>query len=350
MTDALPEPKVARQPRVFNIDDPSIVGRQVAEHTVASGPQTNDDNSAATLATDSGAGISRGFGWIGLLVSAVTGLAVLAAGLWFMRFVSIAIGRDDWVGWTALALLGIGGLAAAVILLRETVGLWRLGRLAGLRAQAVAALDAKDFKAEQSVIGQLTSLYKGRADLAWGLSRFREHQGDVRDPGDLLALADRELIEPLDGQARRIVLRSSKRVAAVTALSPLALIAVGFVAVENLRMMRTLASLYGGRPGAIGALRLAKLVVGHLIATGGVALTDDLLGQFVGQDVLRRLSSRLGEGAFNGALTARLGTAAIDVIRPLPFIEAAPVRARDFVAELFRKTPAGTTRSEAKSN
>ena len=107
-------------------------------------------------------------------------------------------------------------------------------------------------------------------------------------------------------------------------------------------MMRGLAALYGGRPGLIGALRLARLVVGHLVATGGIALTDDLIGQFIGQDVLRRLSRRLGEGAFNGALTARLGAAAIDVIRPLPFIEATPVRARDFVAEMFRRQPKST--------
>jgi putative membrane protein len=49
------------------------------------------------------------------------------------------------------------------------------------------------------------------------------------------------------------------------------------------------------------------------------------------------LSRRLGEGIFNGALTARIGTAAIEVTRPLPFIEARPVRARDFLLELTRR-------------
>jgi hypothetical protein len=90
-------------------------------------------------------------------------------------------------------------------------------------------------------------------------------------------------------------------------------VAMGFVLVENVRMFRSIAGLYGGRPGVLGALRLGRLVVGHLIATGGIAMTDDLLGQFVGQDVLRRLSRRLGEGAFNGALTARLGVVAVEL-------------------------------------
>ena len=118
-------------------------------------------------------------------------------------------------------------------------------------------------------------------------------------------------------------------------MSPMVLIAVGYVAIENLRLMRGLAALYGGRPGFFGLLRLAQLVFGHLIATGGIALTDDLLGQFLGQDILRRLSRRLGEGAFNGALTARIGIAAIEVIRPLPLSRHQPTRVREVLGEVL---------------
>jgi putative membrane protein len=168
---------------------------------------------------------------------------------------------------------------------------------------------------------------------------MREHLGDVRDPGDLLRLADREVMAPLDRAARQMVLKSAKRVATVTALSPMALIAMVFVLVENLRLMRSLAGLYGGRPGFAGTMRLARLVVGHIIATGGLALTDDLLGQFLGQDMLRRLSRRLGEGVFNGALTARLGVAALGVIRPLPFLDAEEIRVRDLIPEIFKRMP-----------
>jgi putative membrane protein len=147
---------------------------------------------------------------------------------------------------------------------------------------------------------------------------------------------------PLDQEVRRTVLNSAKRIGLVTAMSPMAWIAMLYVLIENLRMLRAIAGLYGGRPGPLGALRLARLVVGHIIATGGVALTDDLLGQFLGQDLLRRLSRRLGEGAFNGALTARVGAAAVDVCRPLPFIAAPPIRARDMLAEAFRRQSAAS--------
>ena len=77
-------------------------------------------------------------------------------------------------------------------------------------------------------------------------------------------------------------------------------------------------------------------MLGHIVATGGIALTDDLLGQFLGQDLLRRLSRRLGEGAFNGALTARMGVAAIEVIRPLPFLAVTPPRVRDILGAVLK--------------
>jgi putative membrane protein len=281
--------------------------------------------------------IKSGFRWGAILVSCLAGLAGLAAGLAFGRFVSAAFERQDWVGWLATGL-GVAAIVAALVLLfKELFGLLRLGRLQALNESVAAALASKDVKAEQKAIAALERLLGSRPDCRWGFARLREHAGDGRDPGDLLRLADREVMAPLDGEARRLILKSSKRVATVTAMSPMAWIAMLYVAVENLRMLRGLATLYGGRPGFTGTLKLARMVVGHLVATGGVAMTDDLLGQFLGQDLLRRVSRRLGEGAFNGALTARIGVAALSVTRPLPFLDAPEIRLRDLVPEIFRR-------------
>jgi putative membrane protein len=157
-----------------------------------------------------------------------------------------------------------------------------------------------------------------------------------------MRLADRDLMQVIDGEARRLVAKAAKRVTVVTAISPAAFVSVGYVLVENLRLLRNLAGLYGGRPGFAGTARLARMVLAHIVATGSIALTDDLLGQFLGQDLLRRVSRRLGEGVFNGALTARIGAAAVEVTRPLPFIEAPPVRVRDFLGELMRRAPSAS--------
>ena len=328
---------VYRRPRVFSPDDPHLVAQPEPQaRTFADGAdEAKDGTLGARVALPTAAGVSRGIRFGAIFVSAMVSLATLAATVSFFRFVSVALERDDWIGWTAVGLLGLAAVSGLVLVGREILGLLRLARLGRLRRDIDAALTSKDKAAEREGLARLKGLYATRAELRWALARLTEHERDIHDPGQLLALADRELMAPLDSQARQMVLKSAKRVSTVTALSPLALIAVGYVLIENIGLLRRLATLYGGRPGMLGSLRLARLVVTHIVGTGGVALTDDLLGQFFGQDVLRRLSRKLGEGAFNFALTARLGAAALDVIRPLPFINAEPVRARDILKEQF---------------
>jgi putative membrane protein len=52
-----------------------------------------------------------------------------------------------------------------------------------------------------------------------------------------------------------------------------------------------------------------------------LALSDDLIGSVAGGGVVSKLSRRFGEGVVNGALTARVGIAAMELCRPLPFRE-----------------------------
>ena len=323
-----------RQPRAFTLDDPALVTEPELGTSEAIPGEPPD---TATLARPTFADVGRrSLRWGALLLTALAGAASLGLAAWFARFVSAALARDDWVGTTTLALLLIAVFAALMIALRELIGFSRLARLARLRSDVAAALSERDRKRERRAALRLAALYTGRRELAWGIKRFRDHVRDVHDAGELLILAEREILTPLDTDARRIVTRSAKRVATVTALSPMVLIGVSYVLIENLRLLRTLATLYGARPGFLGVVKLARMVFTHIVATGGLAMTDDLLGQFLGQDLLRRLSRRLGEGAFNGALTARVGVTALTVIRPLPFLAAKPPRVRDVLAEALK--------------
>ncbi len=333
----------ARRPRIFSLDDPDIAiteARPLPVDAIDAAPSSDATAGPSRQSVIARLDLERGFRWGALLLSALGAAMSLAASLWIYRFVSIGFDRDDWVGWTLKGLIAIAMLALLMIVLREVIGFSRLGRLNRLRGDITAAIASRDAKSERRACDRLRALYTGRPELAWRLKRFDEHASDIHDPGSRFALADREILSEIDGTVRRQIMASAKRVATVTALSPMMLIAVSFVLVENMRLLRRIATLYGGRPGIVGLFRLTRMVVTHLVATGGVALTDDLLGQFIGQDLVRRLSSRLGEGAFNGALTARVGVAALDLIRPLPFIEARPIRVRDIVVELFsRQTP-----------
>jgi len=328
-----------RRPRAFSPSEAEII------EPAAPQAETGGEGAPAQPALPAGLqlptfeDIGRGIHWGTWLFSAMAALASIAFGVWFSRFVSVAVAREDWIGWVSFGLAVVILVALVMLLLRELIGFVRLRRLGKIKAAAEKALRERNVAEERETIEAIRRLLAGRAELRWHLARLDEHARDVRDPGDLMRLADRDLMLVIDGEARRLVAKAAKRVTVVTAISPAAFVSVGYVLVENLRLLRNLAGLYGGRPGFAGTARLARMVLTHIVATGSIALTDDLIGQFLGQDLLRRVSRRLGEGVFNGALTARIGAAAVEVTRPLPFIEAPPVRVRDFLGELMRRTP-----------
>src|SRR5262249_61278047 len=94
-------------------------------------------------------------------------------------------------------------------------------------------------------------------------------------------------------------------------------------------------------------VRLFGLVSSHLALTAGMAAGDSLISQVLGHGVAARVSARLGEGVLNGLLTARLGLAAIEVTRPLPFAALPPPALNDLAGELIRlrKDPVKDARS-----
>ena len=110
----------------------------------------------------------------------------------------------------------------------------------------------------------------------------------------------------------------------------------------NLRMIRRIAQVYGGRSGLLSSWRLFGKVTGHLIATGAMAIGDDWLGSVLGGSLFSKLSRRFGEGIINGALTARVGRAAMDICRPMPFHNTPKPRVsellRDALTGLFDRT------------
>ncbi len=269
-------------------------------------------------------------------------MAALAArkpsrlGRWFRRslaaLVAFLVGTAAWawigtliersaaLGWVGLALIAAVLLTALGLALREARALMRLTRVGELQAEAAAALKAAEMGPARAVVDRLTDLYAGRPELDWGRGRLAERRDEVFDADALLGLAEAELLRPLDMAARAEVEAAARQVAAVTAVVPLAFADVAAAFVSNLRMIRRIAEIYGGRAGTLGAWRLTRAVFAHLVATGAVAVGDDLIGSVAGGSVLTRVSRRFGEGIVNGALTARVGVAAIEVCRPLPFV------------------------------
>lgn len=235
-------------------------------------------------------------------------------------FVTGLLARNVVLGWAAFVLVVLAVSAGLVLALREWGAYLRLKRLDGLRARAVEARAAADMKGARGVVAGVVSLYAARGDTAWGRARLAEREAEVMDADALLSLAERELLTTLDAEARLAIEGAARQVATVTALVPLALADVAMALVANLRMIRRIAEIYGGRSGSFGSLRLLRRVFASLLAAGALALTDDMIGSVAGGGVLSKLSRRFGEGVVNGALTARVGVAAMELCRPLPFV------------------------------
>ena len=183
---------------------------------------------------------------------------------------------------------------------------------------------------------------RGRADTAMARRRVSAHLGEIIDGRDLLMLAERDLVAPLDARAKALASAAARRVSVVTAVSPRAFFDVAFVLYESVRLIRRIATIYGGRPGTLGLFRLMKAVVSHLAVTGSIAVGDTLLQQFVGHGLAGRLSAKLGEGVVNGLMTARIGLSAMDVCRPLPFLGAERPRLKDLAGNLLTPESADT--------
>lgn len=278
----------------------------------------------------------RGPPWLSIFFSALGSLVAIGIGLSLERLVSDLFATAPWLGWVALALVAVAGVALLAIVGREALGVWRERKIEHLRERALAALTARDHTSAQGVVQELRGLYADRPALANGIKRLDAVGDAILDVDDRLGLAEGELLSPLDRQAKAAIAQAASQVSAVTALSPRAIVDVAFVVFSAARLLRRIAAIYGGRPGLLGFLRLARAAFAHLTVTGGMAVGEGMLHQVLGLGLAARVSAKLGEGVLNGLMTARFGLAAIAVCRPLPFVRATPPTVNDVAGQLFR--------------
>ncbi|OPY95520.1 hypothetical protein A5906_08005 [Bradyrhizobium sacchari] len=330
-----------RRPATFRLDDPGVVVTEadetsrLARATIQITPE--HDPQALPVPVQAALPARRGFPWGTLLWSGLAGLTLLGTGLGVVHLIEDLFARSETLGFVGLSFAFVTALALAVVIGREAFGLARLATIEKLHQRAAAVLASDDRKESRVIVQDLLKIAHQNPQLARARATLESHAGEIIDGADMIRLAERELMSPLDAEARRLVSSAAQKVSIVTAVSPRAAIDVLFVFVAALRLIRQLAYLYGGRPGALGMIRLLRHVIAHLAITGGMAASDSLVQQMLGHGIAAKLSQRLGEGVLNGLLTARLGLAAIDVTRPLPFAALPPPKLSDLATDLLRK-------------
>ncbi|SFJ25473.1 putative membrane protein [Bosea sp. OK403] len=276
----------------------------------------------------------RRFSWGSVFVAGLSGFLTLAVGVWVENTVTALMTQNPVLGYAALVCAGFAALALLVMLARVLSDILRERKVEALRLRATALLAGGSTDEAKAIAGDLKALYASRPETAKGRAALDEALPQLFAARDVLAIAERSLMAPLDLAAQAQIAQAARRVSLVTAVSPRALVDIVFVLVACARLLRAIAGIYAGRPGALGLLRLARQVLGHLVVTGGIAAGDAVIQQVVGQGLAARLSAKLGEGVLNGLLTARIGLAALAVCRPLPFVEARPPSLSDVAGDL----------------
>jgi putative membrane protein len=269
-----------------------------------------------------------------VLTASLGFLLALALGIWTDTLIRSLFERIPWLGWAATAAAGIAALALLALVIKEILGIRRLAKVAQLREGIAEIAKTATAREARALAAQVSGLIAVNPLTARGRKNLKALDDEIIDGPHYLAFAERELMAPLDRQARLLTANAAKRVSVVTAVSPRAFVDLAYVGYEAIRLIRAMAELYGGRPGAIGMIRLFRDVIAHLAVTGAIAAGDSLIQQVVGHGVAAKLSARLGEGVINGLMTARIGISAMDLCRPMPFMALKRPGIGDFMSDI----------------
>ncbi|PKH26796.1 TIGR01620 family protein [Enterobacterales bacterium CwR94] len=260
--------------------------------------------------------------------------------------------HQSWLNqdWIALG----GGVAGALIVgagVGSLVGEWR--RLYRLRERAEERDIARELLLSHAH-GQGRAFCEKLARQAGidsshpALQRWHAALHDTQNDREVVALYA-QLVQPvLDKQVRREISRSAAESTLMVAVSPLAVVDMAFIAWRNIRLINRIAAQYGIALGYFSRLRLFRLVLLNMAFAGASELVREVGMDWMSQDLAARLSARAAQGLGAGLLTARLGIKAMELCRPLPWIDDKP-RLGDFRRELVEQLKNSLQTSSTKS-
>lgn len=329
-----------KKPTLFEMDDQNITV------TTSKDPENNQSISPTSDETEAPSSqlppndhtpLTSKFFSIGtLFLTSILGLFGLWAFATLISGLETLIARNDVLGYAAIILTILALITLTLLVMREIASLWSLKRLGTLRATAQQTYENNQLKPARAYLKKIKSLYEEKPEHSWMLDRLKTQENEIMDGRELLDLIDKEIGTPLDQKARITIKAAAKQVSLITAIAPGPFIDMAAVTIINIRMIRKLAAIYGVRPGFWGQIRLSRNVLSHLALTGGIALTSDLLQPLIGTSIAAKLSKKLGEGLFNGALTIRIGLSAIELTRPIPHLSTKPHSFKDLVTSSLK--------------
>ena len=125
-------------------------------------------------------------------------------------------------------------------------------------------------------------------------------------------------LEELDARAEEKVVEAVRWVTVVPAI-PWAFWHLLLVFLANIRMFRSIAEVYGNRPGVAATWIISKKILTNVVVAGTAYNLVTMLGIFLRKSFLKWILGTIIEGVTNAVLTANTGRTAMELCRPLKF-------------------------------
>lgn len=267
------------------------------------------------------------------IASTILGISVIAqTGQWIY---------DSWINsdWIALGAASAGGVIV-VAGIGSVITEWR--RIYRLRQRADERDKAKELLYSHAMgngrpFCEKLAKQAGISSQHPALIRWQSALHDTHNDKEVLELYS-QLVQPiLDKQARAEISRSAAESTLMIAVSPLAMVDMAFIGWRNIRLINRIAEIYGIELGYYSRLKLFRLVLVNIAFAGATELVREVGMDWLSQDLAARLSTRAAQGIGAGLLTARLGIKAMELCRPLPWIDDNKPKLGDFRKELIGK-------------
>ncbi|MEO1092494.1 MAG: TIGR01620 family protein [Pseudomonadota bacterium] len=226
------------------------------------------------------------------------------------------IAEQPLFGYPLATVLAVTLAAGLFMLLREVVAVRRLGRLGHRRVEAERLLASDLHGQSDGLIDPVLARVADRPELG---RTFHEQDDDAFSDGERLKLFERSVVVGMDEVAYRAVVRGSRDIGVLTAISPLGLLDAALVLWRTMAMLRGVAGAYGLPLGAVASAMLLRRAVRNVLLAGLTDLVTHGAANAVSGGFLGLVSAKAGQGATNAMLAARLGCEAMNVVRPLPF-------------------------------
>lgn len=267
------------------------------------------------------------------IASTILGISVIAqTGQWIY---------DSWVNsdWIALGAASAGGLiviAGIGSVITEWCRIYRLRQRADERDKAKELLYSHAMGNGRPFCEKLAK-QAGISSQHPALICWQSALHDTHNDKEVLELYS-QLVQPiLDKQAKAEISRSAAESTLMIAVSPLAMVDMAFIGWRNIRLINRIAEIYGIELGYYSRLKLFRLVLVNIAFAGATELVREVGMDWLSQDLAARLSTRAAQGIGAGLLTARLGIKAMELCRPLPWIDDNKPKLGDFRKELIGK-------------